>query len=288
MKSTIASLSTLATLIVSLSASALPCDNPERLTFSFVPQGGVRSDAETFKPLIERVHKLTDKAVTIITPTSYASVVEGLIAGNIDFALLGPATYASAKKVDPSITVFATLSRKAGVFDSGGTFYHSLLITKGNERFNDIASLRGTTLALTDPGSTSGSIVPHHAFPKASGQALESYFGKVVYAGDHIHASLAVLNGQVDAAFVDSEHLSNLIQSGKAVADDFKVIWRSEPIPHEAFVYRNKLCASIKEKIINVFLKSSAEQNKLFFEKYQALSFIPVNDEDYRLIREMY
>ncbi len=278
----------LAASLFSLGAWAESCDNPERLRFSFIPQGDIRSDAEAFQPLINRVQKIVGKPVSIIKPSSYASVIEGLQAGTIDFALLGPASYAAAKKADPDIMVFATFFKKGGAFDSDGMFYNSLLVTKGDGHFSDISSLHGATLALTDPNSTSGYVVPHHFFPKASGQALESYFGKIVYAGDHDHAALAVLSGKVDAAFVASYHLSDLVRAGKASPGDFKVIWRSEQIPREPFVYRNKLCTPIKEKIVSVFLKSSTEQIKVTLDRFQTERFVPMNDTDYRMIRELY
>jgi len=285
---TLKALLALAAILISLDAAAAPCDNPAQLRFSFVPQGDVRNDTAAFQPLIERVQELAGKPVSIVTPSSYASVIEGLQAGAIDFALLGAASYAAAKKADPDIMVFATFFKKGGAFDSDGTFYNSVLVTKAGGSFNDIGSLRGATLALTDPNSTSGYLVPHHGFPKASGQALGSYFGKIVYAGDHDHAALAVLKGQVDAAFVASFHLSDLVRAGKAKQSDFKEVWRSEPIPREPFVYRNRLCAPIKEQIISVFLKSSAEQNKSILDRFQAQRFVPMNDGDYRMIRELY
>lgn len=264
------------------------CDNPEQIKFSFVPQGDVRKDIEYFQPMIKRVQALVGKSVIIVTPSSYATVVEGLVAGNIDFALLGPAAYASARKMSPDIIPFATFSKKGGSFDSDGMFYNSLLVTKDDGRFSDIKSLQGATLALTDPGSTSGYLVPQRRFPKASGQPLDTYFGKIVYTGDHDHAALAVLNGQTDAAFVASFHLSDLVRAGKAVPGDFKVIWRSEPIPREPFVYRNQLCSAIKESIIRTFLKSTAEENKLFLERFQAQKFVPISDSDYNIIKELY
>jgi phosphonate transport system substrate-binding protein len=278
----------LAAFLFAPGAQAESCDNPEHLRFSFIPQGDIRSDTEAFQPLINRIQKLVGKPVTIVTPSSYASVIEGLQADTIDFALLGAASYAAAKKADPDIMVFATFFKKGGAFDSDGKFYNSLLVTKGDGHYNDINSLHGATLALTDPNSTSGYVVPHHFFPKASGQALESYFGKIVYAGDHDHAALAVLNGRVDAAFVASFHLSDLVRAGKAKFSDFKVVWRSEPIPREPFVLRNELCAPIKDKIIRAFLKSSPEQNKATLDRFQTERFVPMNDDDYRMIRELY
>jgi phosphonate transport system substrate-binding protein len=244
-------------------AGAVACDNPERLKFSFIPQGDVRKDSEAFQPLMHRVQALVGKPVSIVTPSSYASVIEGLQAGTIDFALLGPASYAAAKKTDPDIRVFATYFKTGGAFDSDGTFYSSVLVTKGGGRFRDIGSLRGTTLALTDPNSASGYLVPQKTFPKASGQAIESYFGKIVYAGDHDHAALAVLRGQVDAAFVASFHLSDLVRAGKARPADFNVVWRLNRYAR-TFVYRTGSVPISRENIVKVFLKAAMNKAKIF------------------------
>ena len=287
MKKAVSSLLALVTLLSSVSALAASCDSPKQLRFSFVPEGDVRRDAEKFQRMMARIQKLTGQTVELVTPISYASVIEGLVAGNIDFAFLGPASYAAAKKADPAVTIFATFSMRPGKYDIEGPFYYSLLITKRGGHFADISSLRGATLALTDPGSTSGSVVPRHFFPKASGQPLDTYFSKIVYTGDHNHAAMAVVSGQVDAAFVASYHLSNLIRDGK-VSDDFKVLWHSEPIPFSGFVHRGKLCAPIREKIINGLLKATPEQNKSLVDGFNAFNLVPASDADYRMIHELY
>lgn len=269
-------------------APATACDNPARLKFSFVPQGDVRSDSDAFRPLLERLQHKLGKPVSIITPASYAGVVEGLLAGSIDLALLGPASYAAAKKADPGITAFASFAKKGGAFDDDGSFYHSLLVTRSGSRYTDLASLRGASLALTDPGSTSGYVVPRHAFPQLSGHSLDAYFGKIVFTGSHDRAGLAVRNQQVDAAFVASFHLSDLVRNGQARASDFRVIWKSEPLPREPFVFRQQLCAGLKAQIVAVFLKNSTEDNQVLLNRLNAKRFIPVSDNDYRLIRELY
>jgi phosphonate transport system substrate-binding protein len=287
MKKIIASLLAFVTILSSVGSHAAACDTPEQLRFSFIPEGDVRSDIEKFKPLLERIEKLTGKTVEMIIPTSYATVIEGLVSKSIDFALLGPASYAAAKKADPDVTIFATYSMKSGKYDIEGSLYYSLLVVKRSGSFADIGSLRGATLALTDPGSTSGFVVPRHFFPKETGQLLDTYFSKIVYTGDHNHAAMAVLNGQVDAAFVSSYHLSSWIREGK-IPDDFKVLWHSEPIPFSGFAYRGNLCAPIKKNIIDGFLKASPEQSKLLLDGFNATKLVPASDADYRMIHELY
>ena len=268
-------------------ALAVGCDDPPRLRFSLVPQGNVEQDLVAYRPLFSSLQAALGKPVEVVTPSSYGYVVEGLLSGAIDLAVLGPAAYVAAKKGDPGITVFTTYAKKGGAFQEEGPFYRSYLVVRKAGRFPNIAALRGSTLALTDPGSTSGAVLPRHIFGKLIGSPLDQYFGHIVYVGDHDHAGLAVLDGKVDAAFVSGLHLSGLVRTGQARPDAFLVLWRSEPIPLDPFVYRGQLCKKIKDTIRAVFLDNSGKANAPLLEKLQALRFVPMSDADYRIIRDL-
>lgn len=263
------------------------CENPGQLRFSIIPMEDTQKQLTAYQPLFKRLEALLDKRVVAVTPSSYGSVVEGLLAGSVDLAVLGPASYVSAKRSDPDITVFATYAKKAGAFREEGPFYRSMLIVKNGGRFHNVESLRGATLAFVDPVSTSGTILPSHAFPKVTGVPVAKYFSRITYAGDHTQAALAVLNGQVDAAFVSGTYLSELVLGGRAKAEDILVVWRSEPIPMDPIVYRGHLCGSLKDKIRKAFLETDREKDRVLLDNLRATRFVPMHDADYRVIREL-
>lgn len=267
-------------------ARAVDCDNPPKLRFSLVPQGDARKDAIIFRPLFEALEKELGKPVEVIFPTSYGFVVEGLLAANIDLAFMGPASYAAAKNGDPDVQAFASYSRKPGAFQEEGPFYRSLLIVRSDSKFRTRESLRGARLALVDPASTSGAVLPRHLFTPLIKARFEQYFGRVVYTGGHDKSVGAVANGQVDAAFVASNHLSDFIAEGKASKENYLVLWQSQPIPLDPFVYRGRLCAPIKEKIRKVFLGKNGEEYREVLEKLNAIRFAPIGDDSYKMIRE--
>ncbi len=277
----------LSMLLVSGAEAAYGCENPGQLRFSVIPMEDTQKQLNAYQPLFKRLETALGKPVVAVAPSSYGSVTEGLLAGSIDLAVLGPASYISAKNSDPDITVFATYAKKAGAFREEGAFYRSMLIVKKGGRFPTIASLRGATLAFTDPVSTSGTVLPSHVFPKVTGMPITKYFGHITYAGDHPKAALAVLNGQVDAAFVSGTYLSELVRNGRAKAEDIQVLWQSEPIPMDPIVYRGHLCEPLKDKIRKVFLEADSEKDKVLLDNLRATRFVPMNDADYRIIREL-
>ena len=178
---------------------AAECNDPDALTFAMVPTEETVAELELYKPVTDRMAELTGKKIQFFMPTSYASVVEGMLGGFVHVAVLGPYSYVIASEKDPAIEVFATYAKKPGHMQEEGPGYRAALITKKGSGFTTIESLKGTTLGLVDPGSTSGNLMPRVVFGNVIGMDLDDYFGKVVYTGSHELSSVAVGKGKVDA-----------------------------------------------------------------------------------------
>ena len=161
-------------------AMAATCENPEALTLAIIPTEESVAELQLYKPVTDRMEKLTGKKIQFFMPTSYASVVEGLLSKFVDVAVLGPYSYVIANSKDKSIEVFATYAKRPGHMQEEGPGYRGVLISKRGSKFTSIDSLKGSTLGLTDPGSTSGNLMPRVAFTKVIGMDLEKFFGKVV------------------------------------------------------------------------------------------------------------
>ncbi|HEY3432960.1 MAG TPA: phosphate/phosphite/phosphonate ABC transporter substrate-binding protein [Rhodocyclaceae bacterium] len=276
-------------LILSLlvfEAGAAVCDNPPRLRFSLIPQSDAKKDLAGFRPLLDDLAKELGKPVDAVFPSSYGSVVEGLLAASIDLAMMGPASYTAAKNSDPDVQAFANYVSKAGPFQGEGPTYRSMLIVRSDSKFASKESLKGARLALVDPDSTSGAVVPRKFFSLLVNQPIESFFGRVSYTGGHGKSAETVAGGRVDAAFVSSYLLSDYIVQGKASKETYRILWASEPLPLDPFVYRGRLCPVIKEKIRKVFLANKGEKYRGVLDQLNAVRFSAVTDDDYRIIRE--
>lgn len=261
------------------------CENPPVLRFSLIPAGNVEQRVKMYEPLFSRLETLTGRPVSVVRPSSYASVVEGLLSENIDIATLGPAGYVEAKKSNPHITAFATYEKRAGAFQTQGPYYDALLATLAQHPFGDIGTLRGTRLALTDPGSTSGSLLPREEFTPRLGMPLEKYFGTVSYSGSHDKSLAALLRGEVDAAFIASTQLEEALRNGKITQKQIHILWKSAPIPYDPFVLRGELCAPLKTKIRAAFLEEPQALRSLL-DQIESTRFVPIDDNHYIGIRK--
>ena len=268
--------------------AAAQCENPDALTFAMVPTEETVAELELYKPVTDRMAKLTGKKIQFFMPTSYASVVEGLLGGFVDVAVLGPYSYVIASEKDPTIEVFATYAKKPGHLQEEGPGYRAALVSKKGTKFTDIASLKGATIGLTDPGSTSGNLMPRVVFADVVGMDIEKYFGKVAYTGSHELSTVAVADGRVDAAFVATHRFDNVVNKGEVKLDEFLVLWSSDPIPQDPFVYRNTLCKDIRDKVAETFLglKDQAGAEK-FLANVNSNTFVPMSSSDYDIIRTL-
>ena len=269
-------------------AFAAQCENPDALTFAIVPTEETVAELQLYKPVTDRMAKLTGKKIEFFMPTSYASVVEALLGGFVDVAVLGPYTYVIASSKDPNIAVFATYAKRAGHLQEEGPGYKAALVSKKGSKFTSIESLKGATIGLTDPGSTSGNLVPRVVFTKVIGKSLEDYFSKVVYTGSHELSTVAVHQGKVDAAFVATHRFDNVVNKGEVKLADFNVLWNSPAIPQDPFVYRNSLCDDVKAKIADTFLglKDQMEAKK-FLDNVKSDTFVKMTSSDYDVIRAL-
>lgn len=275
-------LAVVAMTVVGSAVAAERCESPPVLRFAVVPADESARSQQLFRPLAERIEKATGRPLKILVPGSYSSVVEDIVGGAVDVAWLGPASYVEARKGDARIAPFATIEKKPGVYQSSGPYYRSVLAVLGSSSFKDLRDLKGRTVALTDPLSTSGSLLPRKQLTPRLKLSFEQYFGAITFTGSHDKSLRALAQGQVDAAFVASTQLESALLSGQLSADRVRVLWTSEPIPYDPFVYRGQLCEPLRRQIRSAFFGDGAEADlRGILDAFKAERFIPVDENHY-------
>ncbi|MEW9807999.1 phosphate/phosphite/phosphonate ABC transporter substrate-binding protein [Mesorhizobium marinum] len=286
-----ASMATASAIVAYASAAfAQECKDPDQLVFSIIPTEETTQELDIYKPLLSALKEKTGKSVEFFMPTSYASVIEGMVNGWVHIGVHGPNSYVLAKEKDPNLEVFATYTKIKGHFQEEGPGYRAVLVVKSDSKFDSIESLKGTIVGLADPASTSGNLMPRMVFGDqiGTGPELEKYFSKVVYTGGHDQSALAVKEGRVDDAFVATHRLDNVIDRGLAAPEDYRVLWQSGIIPQDPMVYRTDLCDPIKAAIREAFLTLHENPDaKPFFDGIKSTKFVAMQDSDYDIIRKL-
>lgn len=269
-------------------ALASECKNPEVIRFSMIPTEETTQELALYEPLVNQIKAATGKNVEFFLPTSYASVVEAMLGGFVDLGMHGPYSYVIAQEKDPELRVIATYAKHKGNFQEEGPGYKAVLVARADSGLKSIEDIKGTVIGLTDPASTSGNLLPRVSFTKVIGSDLEDYFSRVVYTGGHDLSAVAVFEGQVDAAFVATHRLDNVLERGIAKMEDYVVLWSSPVIPQDPFVVNGRLCSEIIDQIQSAFLAlSDNEEGRQYLENVNASKFVAMADSDYDIIRDL-
>ena len=276
---------------VAFGAHQAIADEGDSLTFAAINTEEMSIVAARWEAPLKYLGEQMGTEINFYSTTSYAAVVEAMMAGFVDFALLAPKIYIIAHEQAPHLTPINGIARAATEFlPEACSCYHSILITKKTGEFGDIDSLQDGVLALVQPASTSGSTAPRVLFPEAVGGAsFEEYFGEIFYAGAHDAAAKSVLAGKADAAFVSDNAMSRAISKGVFDLDTFNVLWVSPEIPTLPIVVNSEsLSAERVEKLQSVlFEMKDSEEGRAMLESLNAVALLPLTDATFDPLRKV-
>ena len=216
------------------------------LVYAVVPAENASGVTERMGPWMEYLSKELGVKVTLRIASDYAAVIEGQRAGSIHIGDYGPSSYVRAHTVtNGGVEPFASMRAS-----DGSTGYFSVAYTKASNPATKLEDLRGKNLCLVDPNSASGNNVPLYSFSKMNIEP-EKFFGKVVNAGSHENAVMAVQQGTCDVAFnwwnsEDDSNLTRMANKGMVKKEDFKIVFRSDKIPGSPYAYLTSLPAEAK------------------------------------------
>lgn len=219
-----------------LSAAALALPTPltaqERpLTFGvgmFQPDRE-KNDA-TYRPLAQHLAERLGRPVVLRTVDSWEGLAKSLANGETDIALMGPWGYVLANH-------FSAAQAVATILYQGKPEYFAIMIThpeSGLQSLDDLVGPKGKgrSFAFGDKGSTSGYLIPVHAFMQR-GIDPERHFGRVLHT-KHQAIQTQVTAGQIDAGADFNRNRQTMIEQGLIRAERSRVIWQSPPLPNDA------------------------------------------------------
>ncbi|MCA0401832.1 MAG: phosphonate ABC transporter substrate-binding protein [Proteobacteria bacterium] len=282
----------LAAAILSLAVPAFAQDwkakYPE-LVYATVPSENASGVTERFGPWMEYLSRELGVKVTLRIAADYAAVIEGQRAGTIHIGDYGPSSYVRAHTVsNGGVDAFATMRAS-----DGSTGYFSVAYTRKDAAGAKLEDFKGKNLCLVDPNSTSGFNVPMFAMNKANIDPAK-FFGKVVNAGSHENALMAVLQGTCDVAFNwwnsdDDSNLTRMANKGMVKKEDFKIVFRSEKIPGSPYAVLTSLPADLKAAIAKAFFDAPGKAPEAFkrLSDGKSAGFAPVKHSDYKVTEDL-
>lgn len=254
------------------------------LVYAAVPAENASGTLEKHRGFIDYMARELGVKVTLRIAADYAAVIEGHKAGNIHFGEHGPSSYIRAWTVtNGGVEPFAT-----PLDVNGNTGYFSVAWAKASAPGTKLEDFKGKNLCLVDPNSTSGNNVPLFSMSKM-GIEPDKFFAKVVNAGSHENAVLAVQQGTCDVGFnwwnADNDsNLQRMATKGMVKQEDFKVVFKSDKIAGYPFVMISPLPADLKAAIRKAFMDMPTKDKAAFDLMFQGKSkgLVPTSHDDFK------
>ncbi|MCU7700612.1 phosphate/phosphite/phosphonate ABC transporter substrate-binding protein [Enterococcus gallinarum] len=239
----------------------------EKLVVQFVPTNNDGTMEAKAKPFAEYLSKKLDRQVDVTLATDYSTIVEAMASGQVDIGIMPPAAYVQAKDMDAAEAILTSqledYDQETGLPLEGqltNTFKGEILV-RADSGLNELTDLKGKKIATLSPNSASGYIYPVAEMKDAGVDPTTE--ATLTTVNDIPSEITAVLNGQMDAAFV-FEGARNVFASSFADNDLFKelkVLYLTEgDIPNDAIAVQPKMDDALKKEIKDVFLNMKDDE----------------------------
>lgn len=229
--------------LIPLAGSAEPVSSSQsardsEYTISVVPFYSPEKIWTLYSPFVDFLRESTGKPWELKLYATHDKLVEGLCAGKVSLALLGPVPLGRVMEKCGAEPLAVALGK------DGSPFYRSMLVT-GDPAVSSLAQLRGKKIGFFK-GSTAAHIIPRKILREAG--LGKADFDPVFYESQD-HIVNALLANQVAAAGL-KEGLFN-----KFKGDALRLLKVSEPLPNFAFAAAPGLSAATRTLFVDKLLQ---------------------------------
>lgn len=242
------------------------------------------SPKETFiryKRLGDRLGDLLGVDQTMVIRSSYREVREALEAGEVDVAIVCTGTYINIRE-EKTVEILVRPEFQEG-FE-----YRGDIIVLDDSPFRNYRDLEGRTIALTDPESLTGCLVPCSLLLDNQLDP-ENFFGRVIFTGNHDRAVEAVISGLVDAAAVNELIYHSLCRERPRIRQQTRVLWQSESFGPPPVLVSRFIPKELQETLLGLFLSLHEDDEGFVILRDLGIKrFVVPNQDEYLTCRSLY
>lgn len=235
-----------------------------------------------YQVLAEALEKKLDCPVEVSVLKDYSAEVLAMQNKKLDLGQFGPLGFVFAHE-----RAGAEPLASFGLADGTLSSYTAGIWVPADSPITSIDDLAGADLALGSVGSTSGDVLPRSALAEAG---ISEGDLNLNYAGGHPEAMLALTNGTVDAAQINSQTLATAQAEGTFDESQFRQIWTSDPIPNDPITVRGDAPEEFKTAVRDALLgleTSDVEKIGAFLDVTPPGPLVEVDTDTYQPLFEL-
>ncbi len=218
-------------LVAAMLAAATVCGAADTIKIGVLANNGPVKAMQKWKSTGDYLGaKISGKTFEIV-PLEFAAVNPAVEQGSVDFFLVNPSMFVTAKVKYGAQAVATMVNSRQG--QPLSAFGGVIFTTAENTAINSLADLKGKTFLAVDATSLGGWQMAQKALVDA-GVTPEKDLAKLDFGGKHENVVMAVLNGTVDAGTVRTDTLERMAASGDFDMSEVKVL---NPVTHDKFPF---------------------------------------------------
>ena len=265
---------------------------PKELNVQFVPSVQANKIEAKAKPLAKLLSKKLGIPVHVTVSTDNTALVESMASKKVDVGFLPSDAYVLAHKrkaADPLLQAMRydydepSGKQNPNKLDSK---YQSMIIVRKNSKIKSIKDLKGKKIAIQDPTSTTGYILPVAELYKKGINVVKD--DNLVNVKGHDQGVVSVLNGDTDAAFVFKDDRNLVAKDEPNVFKEVKPIYFTKKVPNDTISVRSNMSSAFRKKLAKSMkeIVKTKEGAKILNNIYDHYGYKDAKDSDYNIIRE--
>lgn len=264
---------------------------PKSLNVEFVPSVQANKIETKAKPLAGLLKKKLGIPVHVTVSTDYTALTEAMASKKVDVGFLPSDAYVLAHSrhaADPLLQ-----AERYGYDEPSGKMnhhltheYQSMIIVKKGSKIKSWRDLKGKSIAVQDPTSTSGYVLPVAELYKKGLNVVKDC--KLVSVKGHDQGVMSVLNGDTNAAFVFKDARNLVAKDEPKVFEKVKPIYFTKPVPNDTISVRPDMNKAFQKKLAKAFkeIVKSKKGAKILNGIYDHYGYKNTKDSDFNIIRK--
>ncbi|MCP3670458.1 MAG: PhnD/SsuA/transferrin family substrate-binding protein [Gammaproteobacteria bacterium] len=231
---------------------------------------------KAFRPILNALEaKLTKKLgeptkLSMQVASSYDRGIDDIVAGRVDFARIGPASYVTASERNPDVKLLAMESKK------GKRVFFGIICVPENSHVHEIRQLKGLAFAFGDEKSTIGRYLSQQYLARHGVYA--DNLARYDYLDRHDKVGAAVGARQYDAGALKESTFNKLKKKGIKIRELARF-----PNVTKPWIASSKVTEIITDALSEALLEL---KDPTALKALKKAGFLPAKDSDYATIRE--
>ena len=252
--------------------------------FTAIPDEDETRLQQRFQKVADYLADELEVEVRFVPVKSYAAAVTAFRNDQVQLAWFGGLSGVQARERVPGSRALAQ-----GVEDAEfRTYFIAHESTGLKEDAGLVEAMRDMTFTFGAKGSTSGRLMPEHYLREAFGETPEELFSRVGFSGNHSRTASLVASGAYQLGALNYTVWENELDAGNIDTDSVRVVWKTPAYPDYQWTIRGDVDERFGEGFADRVQQALlGMDDPALLESFPRSGFIPVDNDDYEIIRQV-